>query len=129
MVPYTRQVKGQTARKRLIAAAALALAALGAALYFQRRRIAIELCVARLNRVGDERGVVELRKLARGSERALEALVGGLEHPSPETRALVACALAEFPRARDALLRACSDADELVGSQARFALRLMGKTP
>ena len=129
MVPRPREIKVKAARKRLIAAAALALAASGSALCLQRRRIGVELCSARLNRLGDERSVVELRELARGSDRALEALVAGLGHPSPGTRALVACALAEFPRASDALRRASADADELVGSQARFALRLMGEAP
>ena len=129
MVPAPRKIALKVARRRLIAAAVAGAAALAAALYFQRGRIAVEFWAARLERLGDERSVVELRELARESDDALEALVRAVEHPAPETRALAACALAGFPRARGALVRACSDPHELVSSQARFALRVLGKAP
>ena len=129
MVPPPRKAKIEVARKRLAFVASAAAAALLAAVYFQRERIAVEFWAARLERLGDERSVIELAKLARGSAYALQALAGGLDHPTPETRARVACALSEFPRAREALVRACSDADELVSSQARFALGLLGEAP
>ncbi len=121
--PRTRKVR--TAWK-VATAAALAL---GGSLYVQRGRMAAEFWAARLERLGDERSVVELAKLAHKSDNALVALVRGLAHPEARTRARVACALCEFPRAREALQHACSDDDERVRSQARFALRVMGQAP
>ena len=129
MVPSRRKVAVKVARRRVMALAAAGVVALAAALFSQRRRIAVEFWAARLDRLGDERSIVELREMARESDDAFDALVGGLAHPAPETRALAASALAGFPRARDALVRACSDGDEVVGSQARFALRVLGKAP
>lgn len=128
MVPTPRKIAVKVGWRRLGAAAAGAVA-LASALYFQHGRIATEFWAARLDRLGDERSVVKLAKLARGSDYALEALARRVEHPSAETRALVACALAEFPRAREALIRARSDPDERVSSQARFALRILGEGP